>query len=155
MEGPEKGDTAESCARYFSLASTQASAHLCVDNNSIIQCVKDNDVAWAAPGCNHDGIQIELAGYAKQSKKEWFDSYSVHMLSNASIACAQYCLKYGIVPRFIDHNGLFNKLTGITGHIHVNRAYGKSNHIDPGINFPWSYFITLVNAHFGVIKSRI
>lgn len=68
MEAPEKGDTAENIANYFHTTVKQASAHICVDNNSIVQCVLDNDIAWAAPGANSDGIHIEMAGYAKQKK---------------------------------------------------------------------------------------
>src|SRR3954454_6387676 len=73
MEAPEKGETAEDVGHFFEKPSTRASAHYCVDNNSIVQCVQERDVAWAAPGANHDGVQIEHAGYARQTLREWED----------------------------------------------------------------------------------
>jgi N-acetyl-anhydromuramyl-L-alanine amidase AmpD len=49
MEMDEKGETAEQCARWFANPAAQASAHYCVDADSIVQCVRDQDVAWHAP----------------------------------------------------------------------------------------------------------
>jgi hypothetical protein len=83
MEAPEKGETAENVARFFQNPEKPASAHLCIDNNSIVQCVFDNDVAFAAPGANHDGIQLELAGFARQTRQDWMDPYSILVLENA------------------------------------------------------------------------
>ncbi len=91
MEAPEKGETAENVARFFQNTERQASAHLCIDNNSIVQCVFDNDIAFAAPGVNSDGIQLELAGFAKQTREQWLDPYGVLLLENAANATAQYC----------------------------------------------------------------
>src|SRR5262249_46293804 len=96
MEAPEKGETAENVARFFQMTENPASAHLCIDNNSIVQCVMDNDVAFAAPGVNNDGIQLELAGFARQTRADWLDPYSVLVLENAANAAAQYCLKYDV-----------------------------------------------------------
>ena len=62
MEMDEKGSTAESCASWFQNPAAGVSAHYCVDADSIVQCVKEEDVAWHAPGANHDGIGIEHAG---------------------------------------------------------------------------------------------
>ena len=37
-------------ASYFSRPAAKVSAHYCVDANSIVQCVRDQDVGWHAPG---------------------------------------------------------------------------------------------------------
>lgn len=144
MEAPENALTAENVANYFATTETQASSHICVDNNSIIQCVKDNDVAYAAPGANHDGIQIELAGYAKQTLKEWLDDYGVQMLNRAADATAQYCLKYGIPARWLSNGDLHAGMKGVVGHNQVSEVYRKSTHRDPGPGFPWEYFMCAV-----------
>src|SRR3982750_3889302 len=69
MESPEKPDTAESVANWFAGSTApQASAHYCIDANSVVQCVQDGDVAWHAPGANHNGIGFEHAGRAAQTK---------------------------------------------------------------------------------------
>lgn len=150
MEAPEKGDTAENVARYFQDPKddqgrpVQASAHVCVDNNSVVQCVHDNDVAYAAPGCNGDGIQIEMAGYGKQTRDEWLDDYGQQLLGRAADVAAQYCLKYNLAPVHLTDNQLEAGQRGIVGHVQVSRVYKRSNHQDPGINFPWDVFMPMV-----------
>ena len=99
MEAPEKGDTAEEIAKFFQNPPKPASAHLCIDNNSIVRCVLDDHIAGGAPGANEDGIQLELAGYAKQTEAEWLDEYGLQLLDNAANAAAQFCLKFDIPVR--------------------------------------------------------
>lgn len=148
MEAPEKGSTAESVAKYFAnLPPTrQASAHVCIDNDSVVQCVSDNDVAYAAPGANHDGIQIELAGYARQTTKEWLDPFGVSMLNRAADVVAQYCIKYNIPVRKLTNVELASGGRGIIGHHQASEVYKKSTHTDPGAGFPWRYFICAVET---------
>lgn len=156
MEFFERTDTAEVIAHDFATrdATSKASAHICVDSNSIVQCVKDNDIAYAAPGCNSDGIQIELAGYGKQTREEWLDPYGIAMLALASDATAQYCLKYGILALQLTNAGLEAGESGIVGHYQVSEVYKKSDHTDPGAHFPWDYFLTSVSAFYNVRKTR-
>lgn len=150
MEFPEKVTAAEDVARYFATTDTEASAHVCVDSDSVIQCVWDRDVAYAAPGANHDGIQIELAGYGKQSTAEWIDRYGVCLLANAADVTAQYCQKYGIPARHLTDAQLRAGEKGIVGHAQVSRVYLKSNHTDPGAGFPWQFFISSVQNFIDV-----
>lgn len=145
MEAAEKGDTAERIADYFRTTNKKASAHICVDNNSILQCVLDNDVAWAAPGTNRDGIHIEMAGYAKQTAEEWRDPYSTLVLENAADAAAQYCLKYDIPVAHLTNEQLADpSMKGLVGHAQVSAVFKKSDHTDPGKWFPWDYFLQRV-----------
>lgn len=156
MEAAEKGDTAEKIALYFQKPTTKASAHICVDNNSIVQCVLDNNVAWAAPGANSDGIQIEMAGYAKQTNAEWMDPYSTLLLENAANATAQYCLKYSIPIKHITNAELSdNTKSGIVSHAQVSKTFKKSNHTDPGKAFPWDYFLSRVQFYYDKRKKLI
>lgn len=148
MEAVEGPQTAENVAKYFQHPDTPSSAHICVDNNSIVQCVYDEDIAYAAPGANNDGIQIELAGYGKQTTDEWMDEYSVAMLGLAADAAAQYCLKFQIPPVHLTDNDLANGKKGIVGHVQVSDVYRKSTHTDPGLGFPWNYFIALVGLAY-------
>ena len=147
MEAPEKGDTAENVARFFQTTARPASAHLCIDNNSIVQCVFDNDIAFAAPGANSDGIQLELAGFARQSREEWLDPYGVLLLENAANAAAQYCLKYDIPVTHLTDDELKAGQKGLIGHVQASRVFKKSDHTDPGEGFPWDHFLDRVNHH--------
>lgn len=152
MEFPEKGDTAESCARYFQNpldAHNQprpASAHICVDCDSIIQCVPDNDIAAAAPGSNEDGLHIELAGYARQSEAEWLDEYGKALLDNAAQAAARFCLRYSLpVVRLSDSQLADRSMRGFVSHAQVSAVFKRSTHTDPGPGFPWTYFLAQVS----------
>lgn len=147
MEAPEKGSTAEDVANYFAGANApQASAHYCIDNNSIVQCVKDMDIAWHAPGVNHNAIGLEHAGYASQTQQQWLDDYSNAMLNNSVDLAVNLCRKYNIPPVFVDAHGLSVHQHGITMHRTVNEAFHKSSHTDPGPNFPIQEYIRRVNS---------
>ena len=142
MEAPEKGDTAENAARFFQNPPNPASAHLCIDNNSIVQCVLDNNIAAAAPGANQDGIHLELAGFAKQTRDEWLDEYGLQLLNNAANAAAQYSLKYDIPVRRLTNDELADgKTRGLVSHSQVSAVFKKSTHTDPGEGFPWDFFL--------------
>lgn len=161
MEAPEKGSTAENIARYFQDPRdargrpVKASAHLCIDNDSIVQCVLDNDVAFAAPGANHDGIQLELAGFARQKRHEWLDPYGILMLDRAADAAAQYCLKYNIPVRQLTNDELRDGVSkGIVGHRQVSQVFKKSDHMDPGPNFPWDHFLARTQKFFAERSKR-
>lgn len=151
MQYYERDNTAEVIAHDFATrgADNKASAHLCIDNNSIIQCVHDNDVAYAAPNANRNGIQIELAGYSEQTREQWLDPYSIAMLELATDATAQYCLKYSIPMVKLEPDHLRTGLRGICGHRDVTKAFNNPTaHMDPGPNFPWDYFMRKVQEHY-------
>lgn len=154
MEYPEQDNSAEAVAKYFATTTTEASAHICVDNNSIVQCVKDNDVAWAAPGCNNDGIQVELTGYARQQRGEWLDHYGIELIARAGDAVGQYCLKYTIPPIQLLNRELAAGQKGIVGHRQVSQVYKRSDHADPGMNFPWDVFLEYVRESIAARRPR-
>jgi len=149
MEAPELDGTAEAVAAYFQKPGTRASAHECVDNNSVVVGVPDNDVAWAAPGANHDGLQFELAGYARQTRKQWADPYSDALLHLAARRVARKCETHDIPVRFRDAADLRAggaRRRGITTHAQVTLAHHQSTHTDPGPNFPMLTFLGMVTA---------
>jgi len=142
MEAPEKGDTAEKVARFFQTSDRPASAHLCIDNDSVVRCVRDDDVAFAAPGANADGVHLELAGFARQTETEWLDPFGVLMLERAADVAAQHCLKYDIPARRLTNAELADaSAKGIVSHAQVSETFKKSDHTDPGSGFPWQFFL--------------
>jgi N-acetyl-anhydromuramyl-L-alanine amidase AmpD len=144
MEYPEKPDSAEWCARYFAGLegpAPRASAHACIDSDSIVQCVPWEQIAWHAPGANSLGIGLEHAGYARQAIADWQDAYSRNMLELSAWLCAQLCRKFSIPPRFVDAVALKLGTPGITTHAQVTRAWRKSTHTDPGHAFPMGDYL--------------
>lgn len=148
MEWPETVSTAEDCAHMFATMTRQASAHVCVDNNSAVRCVADSDTAWAAPGANADGLQLEMAGFARQTRAQWLDAYSTAMLGQAAKVVAAWCKKYAIPARRLTAAELKAGHKGIIGHIDATKAYGGS-HTDPGPGFPWDVFLDMVRVELG------
>lgn len=151
MEAPEGAQTAENVANYFK--TVKASSHWCVDNNSRVRVVNDEDTAWTLPGANTRSLNIELAGYAKQSPNDWADAYSVSMLEIAALCCAEWCKKYGIPVRRLSLAQIRNGEKGFAGHVDVNFVYRKSTHWDPGPGFPWTYFLSRVNDYLNALNN--
>lgn len=147
MEYPETSTTAEWCARFFAGlegAAPQASAHYCVDDDSIVGCVPPDRIAWHAPGANTGGIGIEHAGYARQSRAQWLDDYSLRMLQLSAALTAHLCRRFAIPCSFIVAEHLRRGGRGITTHAEVTKAFGKSTHTDPGPFFPLGDYLRMV-----------
>jgi hypothetical protein len=147
MEAPEGPQTAENIANYFQ--RVDASSHWCIDNNSRVRVVLDGDTAWTTPGVNARSLNIELAGYARQTAAEWADQYSIDELEIAAISAAEWVNKYGIPIRKLTDAQLSGGEKGFIGHVDASRVYKKSSHWDPGPAFPWDYFLSRVAAHAG------
>jgi len=154
-EWPERPAGAMGLAKYFQKPDrgTKPSSHLCGDNKEIVRCVTDNNVANAAPGANHDGLQYEMVGYGRQTRAEWLDDYSRGVISLAAEAFAQWCVKYAIPPRQLTDAQLGDHQSkGIIGHYQASRVFKLSTHTDPGSGFPWDVFMLGIAASMPKIQ---
>jgi hypothetical protein len=156
MQGSEKPDSAEGCARYFAQGcpdaqgkKRRASAHYCIDSNSVVQCVRDMDVAYGCGGSNANTLHFEHAGMSEQSGRQWHDPYSQAMLTLSAGLFAQKLRQYNlpVVWRTIDDLKA-GRTKGVTSHANASKAYGKSTHWDPGPNFPVSEFMAMIQAAY-------
>lgn len=155
MEIPERAGAATVCARWFASPVAKVSAHYCVDALGIVQCVREKDVAWHARGGNTHSLGVELAGYARQTARDWADEYSIAVLGNASRLVADLCLRWRIPVRWLVADDLRAGRRGITGHVEVSRAYGQSDHWDPGPGFPIDSFLDRVRRAQQTGRSRL
>lgn len=149
MEGSETKDRAESVATWFAgrnlaYPAPKASAHYAIDCDSIVNMVREKDVAWHAPGANHNGIGLEHAGFARQTAAQWKDEYGLNMLAISAGLVARICKRYNLPVKFVDAVGLLKHEQGITTHAEVNKAFKKSTHTDPGVNFPLAWYLAMV-----------
>lgn len=147
IESPEKGTIAESIAQnWFGVPESRVSAHVCIDNNSFVQCVWDSNTAWHCKNANANGLGMELAGEARQSSDNWNDNFSLNELSIAAQVAAYWSVKYEIPIQMAEWKSGTSNVTkkGLCGHVHVP---GHGSHYDPGVNFPWSDFLTLTQRY--------
>lgn len=152
MEIAESATTAEACARFFAnqvASSTKgSSAHICCDVDSAVLCVPTDCIAWHAPGANKDGIGVELAGFARQTRAQWLDLYSATMLRTAAKIVRALGRRHGIPMAFVDAEGVRGGVVrGVTTHATVTEAFpDKGTHWDPGTGFPMDQFLEWARA---------
>jgi N-acetyl-anhydromuramyl-L-alanine amidase AmpD len=139
-ECPRSPGAARAVARWFAgPEAPMASAHYIVDDDEVIQCISERNVAWAAPGANRRGIQIELVGYARHTEQEWLDGGVIERASRLVFDIC--CGRWAIPTTKLGPEELLQGYRGITGHVDVSRAWHKSSHWDPGFGFPWERLI--------------
>ena len=155
MEAPEGPQTAENIAAYFASGDVVASAHACVDQDSVVVCLPPTATAFAAPGANADGYQIEHAGYASQDGAGWADEASQSMLRLSAAHARAIALATGIPLRHLTDDELAAGAAGFVGHDQVSRVYKRSDHWDPGQSFPWSEYMGLVNGEAATEENPI
>lgn len=172
MEAKEKPDTAEAVAAWFAGLRgkpPEASAHACVDSDSLVRCVRPEHMAAAAPGANTLGYHIEHAGYAKQTTAEWLDAYSLAMLRISAAHTKKIATAYSIPLQWATEEQFVELCrqqvakqpitpVGFLPHALVTRVwqswakYGlpkpkrAGDHVDPGPAFPWGDYMDLVRA---------
>jgi hypothetical protein len=146
-----EGGTAMGVARWGA-NQRNASWHCTVDDNEVVRSLEDGVVAWAAPGANTDGLQLEICGYAKWSKLQWFRRQAT--LKRSAWQVARWCVKYGIPPRWLSDKQLRDKVSeGLITHAQCSKVFGGSSHWDPGPGFPKGYFIWLVKRRVKWLKA--
>jgi N-acetyl-anhydromuramyl-L-alanine amidase AmpD len=143
----ESLEGAEALMRVCANNPRVASWHYAVDADSITQSVREDDIAFHAPGANQFGIGIELTGRARQTAAEWLDDFSTRTLELTAWLVADICLRRGLPVRFVGAQDLLRGQPGITTHHEVSQAWRKSDHWDPGPNFPMQYLLSRVQAY--------
>lgn len=123
-----------------------SSWHYAIDADSITQSVREEDIAFHAPGVNPRSIGVELTGRARQSHAEWNDDFSQRMLQRAAVLVARICARWEIPAQYVPASRLVQAVRGITTHRDVSVAFKKSDHWDPGPAFPMPAFVALVQA---------
>lgn len=149
MENPEKPNSAEAVAAWFGSASApMASAHVCIDNDSIVECVKPEHVAFGAPSANKDGYHLEHAGRAAQTAEQWADEYSMGMLRISAKHAAAIAMRFGIPVVKLTPEQVGDKVSkGFCGHVDVTNGFKTpGGHVDPGKAFPWDLYLRMVEV---------
>lgn len=136
---------ARSVANYFKTVSRPASAHYVVDPGEVVQCVRENTVAYHAPP-NTGSIGIELCDPQKGASSRWDDAGHEAMLKLAADLVRDVAKRWGVPLRRLTVADLKAGRKGICGHVDVSNAFGQTDHSDPGTGFPWARFMQLVTG---------
>lgn len=150
MEAGESSVRAETTANYFANPGDgrTVSSHYCVDNDSVIQCVRLKDTAYTVgntPG-NQRGINWELSGFARQTREEWLDPFGYAMFAQMAPIVQADAATYDIPLTRCSVDDLKNFVPGITSHNDLRLAFQGTTHTDPGGNFPWDVFLEIMNG---------
>lgn len=133
---------AEALMKVCAAGERVASWHYAVDADSVTQSVHELDIAYHAPGANHNGVGIELSGRARQTAEEWQDPFSFQMLEFLADLVAGICARYELPVVFVSRETLrLPGARGITTHAEVSKAFGRSDHWDPGPHFPMAHLL--------------
>lgn len=153
MQAAELPNTAENVADWFAGPNhPNASAHYNVDCDSIVQSVREKDIAWHARSdrdgtANVHSIGVEFAGYSEQDDAGWSDDYSVSMLQLGALLFADICKRRNLPIAFVDVDGIKERKRGITYHKTITEAFGVvGGHYDPGKHFPIEKFLEMIRA---------
>jgi len=141
-EAPKTEGRARNVAHFFQTAS--ASAHFCVDDKEVVQCVKLEDTAFQCKNANANGIGIEHSGFAAQSAEEWQDDYSKDMFDLSTDLAAQLCKKFNIPAQAASFVGPQNPTVVKPGFVMHKDVPVHGTHTDPGPNFPFAAYIAEV-----------
>lgn len=157
-ETPQKPHEAHLIAESFhnqERSSRGTSAHRVADNREIVRCVHWQDIAWAAPGANTNGLHWEQSGYVRDKKEKWTDPYGEAQMHLLARDVAAFASLSGIKPVRLEPEQLRLNAKhgqglhrGICGHDTVTAAFpNEGTHTDPGARYPWDEFISRVRHY--------
>lgn len=148
----EFAGTAATLRRYFETTDRQVSCHSIVDATTTVQVLPFTDTAYAAPGANADGDQLELCGFARWNRATWLGEHRP-MLERTSHWLAARCVARRLPPVLLTPADLRAGKRGITGHLQVSQAFHRSSHTDPGAGFPWDVVLARTRYHLERLTS--
>ena len=85
---------------------------------------------------------------------EWADVFSTGMLERSAELVAGICHRHGIPCVRIEADEVRDGHAGVCGHVDVSKAFGKSDHWDPGPNFPWRWYMLRVMHYAREYRSQ-
>lgn len=136
-------------ARY-QVSSRTGSYHVIVDDHGArVLCNTDDWATWSSGNRGNDVLlHICLVGRASWKNEQWTARHT--LLSSAAQYVAYWCRLYNIDPVWIGAAELKSGRKGITSHYETGRAWGGTDHTDPGPGFPVNKFLADVKARLTV-----
>jgi hypothetical protein len=114
-----------------------ASYHYVIDTDRVLPAVPDNVVSYSAPGANSDGIHFCIPGRAIQTREQWLDTVSRKAIRQLADTMVDRAAAAGIPLFRLTVAQIQAGRSGYCSHYDISLAYRRTNHTDPGPNFPW------------------
>jgi hypothetical protein len=144
--------SAENEAKYAKRRPDKTSSHYYVDDDSIVQSLNTDLVAYHAGSWqgNERAISYELTAKNMYVPQSWWldlDNIEWPVLVKQ---VARDCWEHGIEPRNLTLAEIREgRLTGFMTHDEARRVWGGTTHYDPGPNFPMDYLVEQVRLVMG------
>ncbi len=141
--------SAEDEASYMTHRKDKISCHVVVDQNSAVQTVALDRVAYCAyPTANARSIHMELCGAS--------NAVPTATIARGAKLAAVVCKLWNLPVVSLAPAQLVSGAKGICGHDDVTAAWHTgpdrgASHTDPGTHFPWASFIGQVQAEYNAL----
>ncbi len=144
----------EAEAAYAARRTDGVSSHLYVDGDSVTQSL-DLDAKAGHAGSSHgneNGIAIEIRGLNSWTRQHWIERVAWGKLAAALAWVIRndpdfrgFQVRHASVAEMRANP----KVQAFYGHDDMRRAWGGTDHTDPGPNFPWDHLLQTVAAALG------
>uniref|UniRef100_UPI003F4950AC N-acetylmuramoyl-L-alanine amidase n=1 Tax=Nonomuraea sp. CA-251285 TaxID=3240002 RepID=UPI003F4950AC len=142
---------AAATAAYFRSANAGGSAHYVCDIADEMHTLSDAVIAWhAPPNMRSIGIEVCADGgerygkFVPYTREQWLSAQVWPAVKRAAWRTRELCQRHKIPMTRLTAAQVRNGARGICGHVDVSRAFGQSDHTDPGDSFPWDHFMAAV-----------
>lgn len=147
------GTPAENVANY-QIQSESGSYHELVDTGGNVLIENTDDwLSWSAgPKGNWCALHRSFVMRGTESQAEWrkYDA----MLRAGAQRDAQWAKKYNIPVVKLTPAELRAGKRGFCAHYDISLAWGESDHTDPGVGFPWDYYLQLVREYMNPAPAK-
>lgn len=140
------GTPAENVANY-QIRSQSGSYHELTDT-TIKHLIENTDdwFTWSSGNYGNDiGLHRSFVLWGTETRVQWLQYDK--MLREAAKRDAEWCRKYNIPPVKLSAADLRAGKKGFAGHLETGQAWGGTDHVDPGIGFPWDIYLGYVRDY--------
>lgn len=139
--GPDP--TAEKVAKYFATTNRAASAHVCSDADTVVQCLPADYTGAHVRGYNSSTWGIEMGYGTNDWNRDRKRTEAV--LIQATKAIVPVVQKYQIPVRLLTKAQVDAGLSGFTTHARLDPARRS----DPGATYPWEWHAEMITDALG------
>lgn len=137
-------------ASYATRRTDSVSSHFYMDDDSVTQSLDTDWRAWHSGSTNGNSysISLEFTGGNGKSRSWWLANIAWDKVGEVLAKVIKHHWpdgSFAIRRASVDEMKRNAKVKAFYGHDDMRRAWGGTNHTDPGPNFPWDKLFEVVN----------